>query len=109
MELFAYFHDACRYNNGHDPAHGSRGADLARALAGTVFELDPAGLALLGEACIGHTRGTSAADGTIATCWDADRLDLARVGITPRAELLCTHAARDPAVIAWASGRSLRR
>lgn len=109
LELFAYFHDACRHNDDHDPEHGPRGAELARGLAGSAFELDREGLALLIEACTGHTRGGTVAEITIATCWDADRLDLARVGKTPRPERLCTEAARDPAVIAWACGRSLRR
>jgi uncharacterized protein len=108
VELFAYFHDACRRNDRRDPEHGKRGADLARRLAGSVFDLDPCGLALLVDACNGHTRGGTAAEITVATCWDADRLDLARVGNTPRPELLCTEAARDPEVIAWACARSLR-
>jgi len=108
VELFAYFHDACRHNNSHDPQHGARGAGLARTLAGSVFELDSEGLNLLVEACTGHTRGETVAEPTIATCWDADRLDLSRVGITPRPERLCTDAARDPEIIAWACRRSLR-
>jgi len=107
VELFAYFHDACRHNDQRDPEHGPRGAALARSLVGSVFELDPEGLALLTAACIGHTRGETVAEITIATCWDADRLDLARVGKTPRPERLCTAAARDPDVIAWACRRSL--
>lgn len=109
VELFAYFHDACRHNDSHDPEHGARGADLARGLAGSAFDLDLEGLALLVEACTGHTRGGTVAEITVATCWDADRLDLARVGTTPRPERLCTDAARDPAIIAWACGRSLQR
>ncbi|MDP1603745.1 MAG: hypothetical protein Q8M03_10825, partial [Legionella sp.] len=88
--------------------HGARGADLARGLAGTVFDLDAGGLALLGAACTGHTRGETVAEITVATCWDADRLDLARVGTTPRPERLCTDVARDPALIVWACGRSRR-
>ena len=109
VELFAYFHDACRRNDSRDPEHGPRGADLARTLVGSVFDLDPGGLALLIEACAGHTRGGTIAEVTVATCWDADRLDLARVGRTPRPDRLCTEAARDPEVIAWACARSLRR
>ena len=37
---------------------------------------------------------------TICTCWDADRLDLPRVFIEPDPLRLCTHEARDPAMIA---------
>jgi uncharacterized protein len=40
------------------------------------------------------------------TCWDADRLDLGRIGIRPKGTKLCTSAARDPAVIEWAYQRS---
>lgn len=108
VEFFAYFHDACRNNDSHDPDHGARGAVLARALAGSVFDLDVEGLGLLVEACTGHTRGETSAGITVATCWDADRLDLARVGKRPRPERLCTAAARDPAIIAWACDRSRR-
>ena len=46
------------------------------------------------------------ADPTVLTCWDADRLDLGRVGITPRAEKLCTSAACNPAVMAKANHRA---
>jgi uncharacterized protein len=45
-------------------------------------------------------------DITVLTCWDADRLDLGRVGIRPAAHRLCTDAARDPAMIEWAYRRS---
>jgi len=108
VELFAYFHDACRHNDGHDPQHGPRGADLARRLAGSLFTIDPAGLELLVAACAGHTHGGTVAQITVATCWDADRLDLGRVGKIPRPERLCTEAARDPEVIRWGYERSLR-
>ncbi len=108
VELFAYFHDACRHNNGRDPDHGARGAELARQLHRSVFDLDPEGLFLLTEACTGHTRGETVAEITVATCWDADRLDLIRVGKTPRPERLCTEAARDLEIIAWACSRSMR-
>jgi hypothetical protein len=47
-------------------------------------------------------------DITAQTCWDADRLDLGRVGTTPKAEYLCTNAARDPDMIEWAHGRAVK-
>ncbi len=46
---------------------------------------------------------------TVLTCWDADRLDLGRVGIRPNARYLCTEPAKDPAFITWAYERSLLR
>jgi len=35
-----------------------------------------------------HSDGAVDADPTIQTCWDADRLDLGRVGIKPAAKYL---------------------
>jgi len=57
-------------------------------------------------ACAHHTKGLTDSDPTVQTCWDADRLDLGRVGITPDPARLCTDAARDPAMIAWADQRA---
>ena len=42
-----------------------------------------------------HADGTVSSDPTVGACWDADRLDLPRVGITPRPELFSTEAARN--------------
>jgi uncharacterized protein len=94
VRLFAILHDACRLNDGHDPDHGPRAADLAAALCGTFFELDDARLAVLRDACIGHDRGRVSSDPTIGTCWDADRLDLPRVGIIPIPRLMSTGAGK---------------
>ena len=106
VELFAFFHDARRRNEGEDEDHGRRGAGLARELRGQYFEASDAEMELLLHACTHHSDGLTEGDPTVQTCWDADRLDLARVGITPAARYLCTAAARDPAVIAAAVERS---
>jgi uncharacterized protein len=63
-------------------------------------------LELLAFACAHHTDGLTEADVTVQTCWDADRLDLGRVGIVPNPEQLCTPAARVPAIRDWAWKRS---
>ncbi|MGH7557493.1 MAG: hypothetical protein ACREMD_06900 [Gemmatimonadota bacterium] len=89
------------------PLHGPRAARLAEDLHGTAFELDPEGLDILMIACRDHSEGLMEGDPTVLTCWDADRLDLGRVGIRPRAELLCTPNARDPDVMGWAYRRSV--
>lgn len=83
VELFALFHDSRRVNEYHDPGHGQRGGLLAREFWGRVFSLDPARLEILVEACDGHTDIRTHDDITIATCWDADRLDLGRVSAVP--------------------------
>jgi len=45
----------------------------------------------------------------VQTCWDADRLDLGRVGKKPDPLRLCTAAARKPEIISAAYARSLGR
>lgn len=106
--LFAIFHDACRINDAVDPGHGTRGADLAAAMHGESFLLPQDEFDLLYEACAKHTRGLVHAAPTVQVCWDADRLDLPRASIHPDPEKLCTPAARDPEIIAWAMDRSQR-
>ena len=49
---------------------------------------------LLYRACHGHTHERNHPDVTIQTCWDSDRLDLGRVGITPHPSRLCTEVAK---------------
>jgi len=108
VSCFALFHDACRANDSYDPRHGARGAELATSLLAPHFAGKPRQLELLLEACSLHTDGRTDAEVTVATCWDADRLDLLRVGIHPSPRKLCTDAARDPELLAWANGRARR-
>jgi uncharacterized protein len=106
VSLFAVLHDSQRINEGTDPGHGPRAAEFARRLRGQVFDLPEDGFRLLHRACAGHTHERTHPDLTIQTCWDADRLDLGRVGITPRASLLCTEVAKRPETIQWADERA---
>ena len=93
VTLFALFHDSRRVNEDFDLGHGHRGARYARTLRGKLIHLDGADFKLLFEACRLHTDGLTDGDITLQTCWDADRLDLGRVGITPDPDQLCTDAA----------------
>jgi uncharacterized protein len=102
--LFALFHDSMRLNDNYDPLHGSRGAALARELRDEAFDLDDAEMDLLAFACEEHTNGGSGPDPTVGVCWDADRLNLWRVGIIPDSRFLSTEAARSEERIAWARG-----
>ena len=104
--LFALFHDACRRNDGIDPDHGLRGADLAAALRGESYELQDAEFELLHQACARHTDGLVRGDVVLQTCWDADRLDLARALIIPSPKHMWTAAARGPQGISRAPERS---
>ena len=106
VSLFAVLHDSRRTNEGHDPDHGRRAAQFAVTLRGDVFDLDDHGLRLLCRACEGHTDERTHPDVTIQTCWDSDRLDLGRVGITPHPSRLCTETAKLKETIDWAHGRA---
>src|SRR5215218_4801721 len=100
--LFALFHDSMRLNDGHDPLHCPRGAALARELRGGPFDLGDEEMDLLAFACEEHTNGKIGKDQTIGVCWDADRLNLWRVGFEPDPRFLSTDAARSEERIAWA-------
>jgi uncharacterized protein len=102
IQLFSVFHDACRVNEAIDNGHGRRGADLVRRMRGDIPFLDETRFNCLIAACEHHTEGKLSGDPTIGTCWDADRLDLTRIGIRPKAGFLSTAAAKDPAMIDWA-------
>ena len=106
VELFAIFHDAGRNDEGTDRGHGHRGAELAEKLRGLFFEISDEEFALLYMACFYHTDGHTDGDITVQTCWDADRLDLGRVGKTPDPRYLCTTVAKDSDLIAWADSRA---
>ncbi len=108
VELFAFLHDSHRHHDGWDPQHGARGADFALTLNRELLRLDRAGIELLTYAIRHHSDGLTEADVTVQTCWDADRLDLGRVGITPRPSKLCTEVAREPWLLDRAYARSKR-
>ena len=95
VELFALLHDSCRRNDGWDPDHGPRAAEFASSLNGDYFELDDHLMGLLHIAIRDHTEGYVHEDPTISVCWDADRLELPRVGINPHPDYFGTEAARN--------------
>jgi uncharacterized protein len=99
VELFAFFHDSRRVNEHVDDGHGTRGAALARRLKGRFFDATDDEMDLLQVACDHHSDGMTQGNTTVLTCWDADRLDLGRVGITPRAIYLCTAMAKQESTL----------
>ena len=108
VELFAMVHDVCRANDHHDPQHGARAATFVHELRGSVIWISEAEAQLLAYACTHHSDGYTEADVTVQTCWDADRLDLGRVGIRPDPRYLCTPAAKDRRLLEVAYERSVR-
>lgn len=92
--LFALLHDSMRENDSIDPEHGPRAAAFAGRLhAEGLLSVTSAQLELLQHACFEHTNGKVSSDATIGACWDGDRLDLPRVGITPDPALFSTERA----------------
>jgi uncharacterized protein len=101
LAWFAFLHDSQRHNDGYDPRHGHRAADFAVRLKkeGVITELEPATFERLCEAMRLHSEGHTDGDAVLQACWDADRLDLGRVGIQPHPARLCTpHAKRGPVI-----------
>jgi len=106
VELFAFLHDSKRLNDGVDPDHGRRAAESAKTFRGSLIKLSDEDLKLLVFACEYHSDGLTEADITVQTYWDADRLDLGRIGVKPKARYLCTSVAKEPAIIERAFLRS---
>jgi uncharacterized protein len=89
---FAVLHDCCRTSEDADPKHGERAAELVDGLVrdGTIRLHPFARPADLAYAIARHSTGRTSANKLIGLCWDADRLDLPRVGITPFKEFMST-------------------
>jgi len=95
-QLFSLIHDTMRENEDEDPEHGHRSAAYAKELFDQgKLEITEDQLAVLMEACKYHNDGKVTDDPTIGVCWDADRLDLTRVGIIPNPDLLSTKAGKE--------------
>lgn len=91
IRLFAYLHDSCRENDSYDEEHGPRAAKMIEGLRWTMLkDLSDEQFRKLQEACRLHTTVHRTGDPTIDTCFDADRLDLGRVGITPNPKKMAT-------------------
>jgi uncharacterized protein len=66
---------------------------------GVIQELAPREFEWLCEAMRLHSDGHTEGEPALRACWDADRLDLGRVGVRPVARYLCSELARDPRTI----------
>lgn len=106
VELFAFLHDSKRKNENRDKDHGLRAAEFAYQINDSFLFLDKKDLDLLTFACTHHSAGILEGDITVQTCWDADRLDLGRIGIRPNPQYLCTKTAKRVEIIEWAYNKS---
>jgi uncharacterized protein len=98
IEYFSFLHDSRRFDEDSDPDHGKRAAEFAFSLRDSYVDLSDTSFSLLITACEGHTDEGYHDDVTIQTCWDADRLDLGRVGLIPNPDRMCTGIGRQLAL-----------
>ncbi len=90
--VMGFLHDCARSNDGNDTEHGHESAFLARGLIERFYpHLD---VDRICEAIAGHADGEVTIDPLTACLWDADRLELKRIGRTIDLDLLSTKVAR---------------
>ncbi len=107
IEAFALLHDSCRETDGDDDGHGNRAVAYVRELRSDYLDnLTDRDVQLLCEACAGHSDMRSHPNLTIQACWDADRLDIGRVGLAVDPAYLNTAPAKSDVTIQWARRRS---
>ena len=88
---FVYLHDKCRLDNWTDIEHGVRAADMLSTIRNTILrDFTDEEVSLLERACRYHTTEHRTGNPTIDVCFDADRLDLGRVGIVPNPKRMAT-------------------
>lgn len=88
---FAYLHDVERQSDAYDVEHGPKATELIDQIRESVLAfLDDKQIGLLKDACTFHTTVLRTGNPTIDTCFDADRLDLPRVGIIPDPDRMAT-------------------
>ena len=91
MRFFAYLHDKCRLDDWEDLEHGVRAADMLQTLRETVLrDFTDEEVALLERACRCHTTEHRTGIPTVDVCFDADRLDLGKVGVVPNPMFMAT-------------------
>ncbi len=109
VELFAWLHDIGRETDGNDEFHGSTSAILIvdQILGQYVTLDDQQAEEELIIAIRDHSKGLTEGSITTQICWDADRLDLGRLGILPLPERLCTKYAKTAEMIRWSHARAI--
>ena len=91
VRFFAYLHDKCRLNDWADLEHGVRAAGMLPIIRDTILkDFTDEEVSLLDRACRYHTTELRTGNPTIDVCFDADRLDLGRVGIVPNPKRMAT-------------------
>jgi len=98
VRYFSIFHDSRRLTEVEDDLHGPRAMELLLAIGPDRLDLTHNQFSILVYAVEGHTDGVLAGNSTVGSCWDADRLDLGRVGTLPDPKYMSTKAGKKIAV-----------
>ena len=100
FELFALLHDSKREDEYRDIEHGKRASIFVKQLlANNLIVLSSKDKERLVFACENHTKQDTSnplcKDLIVQICFDSDKLDLGRVGMTPDANRMSTSYAKD--------------
>lgn len=104
VELFSVLHDCQRWDDGSDPEHGRRAGQFVKDKGERFFNISKPSFLLLIRACDEHVDGNVSENITIQTCWDADRLDIARAFKKVDPRLMSQHVSAE--IIDWATKRA---
>ncbi len=95
IELFGFLHDSQRENENKDPDHGKRAArHIIKIRNNLLKDLTDEQFEKLQYAISNHNSPMIEKDPTVGCCWDADRLDISRVGIPVQKSFLSTEAGK---------------
>ena len=96
LKLFAWIHDSKREDEFMDIQHGIRAAKSLRYLKNLgLINLTSLQHNKLDFACKYHSSRKTTLDPTIGACWDADRLELTKVGMIPSEACFSTKAGKN--------------
>jgi len=100
FELFALLHDSKREDEYKDIGHGKRAGEFVKSLIEKeLIKLDDVDEERLIYACQNHTVSNKSNplydDLIVQICFDSDRLDIGRVGITPERKYFLTDFAKE--------------
>ena len=88
---FVYLYNKCHLDDWTDIEHGVRAANMLSTIRNTILrDFTDEEVSLLERACRYHIAEHRTGNPTIDVCFDADRLDLGRVGIVPNPKRMAT-------------------
>lgn len=99
LAAFAYTHDVWRNDDWQDLDHGPRAARALMLIRHSYLSfLTDDEFDLLRKACRLHTESTGTDNPTLNACFDADRLDIGRVGYVPDPDKMCSELGKQLAI-----------